>query len=122
VGEEEAVSVQVWRRVLLFSLLSFAIVDAGLTTIARAQQEEGTRKVQTKVAPVYPDLARRMKIVGVVKVQVIVAPNGNVKDVNIVGGHPLLANAVVDAVRKWHYETASKETTETREFRFDPNQ
>jgi TonB family protein len=115
------VSFRVWRRVLLFSLLSFAVIHPGLNTIARAQ-EESARKVQTKIAPVYPDLARRMKIVGVVKVQVIVGPNGNVKDVNIVGGHPLLANAVVDAVRKWHYETASKETTETREFRFDPNQ
>jgi TonB family protein len=115
------VSCRVWRRALLFSLLSYAVIHPGLTTVASAQ-EVSTRKVQSKVAPVYPDLARRMKIVGVVKVQVIVAPNGNVKDVNIVGGHPLLANAVVDAVRKWHYETASKETTETREFRFDPNQ
>ena len=114
-------SFRVWRRVLVFSLLSLAVVHPGLTTIARAQ-EENARKVQTKVAPVYPDLARRMKIVGVVKVQVMVAPNGTVKEAKVVGGHPLLANAVVDAVRKWHYETRPKETTESVEFRFDPNQ
>jgi len=115
------VSCRVWRRALLFSLISYAVIHPGLTTVASAQ-EESTRKVQSKVAPVYPDLARRMKIVGVVKVQVMVAPNGTVKEAKVVGGHPLLANAVVDAVRKWHYETRPKETTESVEFRFDPNQ
>ena len=36
-------------------------------------QEEITRKVKSKVAPVYPELARRMNITGVVKVQITVA-------------------------------------------------
>jgi len=112
---------RVWQVVLLASLLSFAEITSCLLTEAKAQ-EEGSRKVQTKTAPVYPDLARRMKISGVVKVQVVVAPNGSVRDTKVVGGHPLLANAVVDAVRKWHYETRPKETTESLEFRFDPNQ
>ena len=40
--------------------------------VVRAQQEEITRKVKTKVSPTYPDLARRMSISGVVKVQVVV--------------------------------------------------
>lgn len=111
-----------WRRVLgLGLLLSIAEITPGFSALARAQ-EENARKVQTRVAPVYPELARRMKIVGVVKVQVLVAPNGAVKDTKVVGGHPLLANAVIDAVRKWHYETRPKETTENLEFRFDPNQ
>jgi len=115
------VSFRVWRCVLLFGLLSLAVIHTGFAPVARAQ-EENARKVQTKVAPIYPELARRMKIVGVVKVQVMVAPNGTVKETKVVGGHPLLANAVVDAVRKWHYETRTKETTESVEFRFDPNQ
>jgi TonB family protein len=115
------VSFQGWRGMLMVGLLSIATVIPGFSPIARAQEENG-RKVQTKVAPVYPELARRMKITGVVKVQVMVAPNGTVKDVRVVGGHPLLANAVVDAVRKWHYEACPKETTEDRQFRFDPSQ
>src|ERR1700739_3417271 len=87
----------------------------------RAQQEEMSRKVKTKVAPAYPELARRMSISGVVKVQVVVAPNGSVKSTKIVGGHPLLVNAAVDAVRKWRFETASEETTGVVEFKFDPS-
>jgi TonB family protein len=88
----------------------------------RAQQaEEITRKVKTKVSPTYPELARRMAISGVVKVQVVVAPNGAVKNTKIVGGHPLLVNAAVDAVKKWRFEAASEESTGIVEFRFDPN-
>ena len=86
-----------------------------------AQQDEITRKVKSKVAPTYPELARRMAISGVVKVQVIVAPNGSVKSTKIVGGHPLLVNAAVDAVKKWRFDAASEETTGVVEFKFDPN-
>ena len=104
-----------------------AILAALITTIVlhplpgRAQQEEITRKVKTKVSPSYPELARRMSISGVVKVQVVVAPNGSVKTTKVVGGHPLLVNAAVDAVKKWRFETASEETTGVVEFKFDPN-
>lgn len=85
------------------------------------QQEEIARKVKSKVAPMYPELARRMSISGVVKVQVVVAPNGAVKNTKVVGGHPLLVNAAVDAVKKWRFEAASEETTGVVEFKFDPN-
>ncbi len=84
-------------------------------------QEELTRKVKSKITPVYPELAKRMSISGVVKVQVVVAPNGSVKSTKIVGGHPLLVNAAVDAIKKWRFEPASDETTGVVEFKFDPN-
>jgi TonB family protein len=114
------------QRILMLSLLSITMLTPGLAPELRAQQEstreEGSRKVQSKVAPVYPDLARRMKISGAVKVLLMVAPNGAVKDTTVVGGHPLLANAVIDAVRKWRFEARPQASTETLEFRFDPMQ
>jgi len=88
---------------------------------ARAQQDELPRKVKTRVSPAYPDLAKRMSISGVVKVQIVVAPNGAVKSARIVGGHPLLVNAAVDAVKKWKFENAAEETTGIVEFKFDPS-
>jgi TonB family protein len=81
-----------------------------------------TRKVKTRVAPTYPELAKRLSIRGVVKVQVTVAPNGTVKNATLVGGHPVLANAALEAVRKWRYEAQNEETTGVVEFRFDPIQ
>jgi TonB family protein len=86
-----------------------------------AQQEDLPRKVKNRVAPVYPNLARQMSISGVVKIQVTVAPNGSVKTTKLVGGHPLLANAALDALKKWRFEAASEETTGIVEFKFDPN-
>jgi len=85
-------------------------------------QGEITRKVKSKAAPVYPELARRMSITGVVKVQITVATNGTVKNAKLVGGHPVLANAAMEAVKKWRYEVSNEETTGIVEFRFDAAQ
>ena len=99
------------------------LLASGLAaSAAAAGQEEVNRKVKTQVAPVYPELARRMNISGIVKVQVTIAPNGTVKTVKLVGGHPVLANSAMDTVKKWRYEPAKDETTTVVEFRFDPNQ
>jgi TonB family protein len=81
-----------------------------------------TRKLKSKVSPIYPELARRMNIVGVVKVQITVEKNGMIKNTKLVGGHPILAGAAMDAVKKWRYESGSEETTGVVEFRFDPVQ
>lgn len=80
------------------------------------------RPIKNKVAPAYPELARRMRIAGIVRVQVTVAPVGSVKNATITGGHPLLANSVLDAVKRWRFEAAAQETTENLEFHFAPNE
>ncbi len=83
-------------------------------------QETINRKVKNKVAPVYPDLARRMNITGVVKIEITVSANGSIKNAKLVGGHPVLANAALDAVKKWRFEAGPEESTGIVEFRFDP--
>ena len=85
-------------------------------------QEAITRKIKSQVAPTYPELARRMGITGVVKIQVRVDKNGVVKETKLVGGHPVLANAAMEAMKKWRYETSPDETVGIVEFRFTPNQ
>lgn len=85
-------------------------------------QEVITRKVKSQVAPVYPDLARRMSITGIVKIQLKVDKSGTVKETKLVGGHPVLANAAMDAIKRWKYEPGPEETTGIVEIRFAPNQ
>jgi len=53
-----------------------------------------------------------MKLQGSVKVEAVVAADGSAKTVAIKGGHPLLAQAAHDAVQKWKWASASKETHE----------
>jgi TonB family protein len=92
---------------------------------ARCQNQDSdqiTRKLKSKMAPAYPELARRMNITGVVKIQITVDKTGTVKNPKLVGGHPILANAAMDALKKWRYEGASDETTGIVEFHFDGTQ
>jgi TonB family protein len=56
-----------------------------------------------KVAPVYPPLARQARIQGTVILRIIVNKLGEVRDTQLVTGHPMLAPAAVEAVKKWRY-------------------
>jgi protein TonB len=80
--------------------------------------EEGKRKVKSKVAPAYPELAKRMNVVGKVKIEVIITPDGRVKSTRALGGHPLLVQSCIDAVKEWKFVAAPEETTQVVEFEF----
>jgi protein TonB len=98
------------------------VLAGSLSASVAVAQEEVTRKVKAQSTPAYPELARKMNITGTVKIQVVIAPNGSVKAVKLVGGHPVLATAAMESVKKWKYEPAKDETTTVVEFHFDPNQ
>jgi len=85
---------------------------------AQSVSEEGKRKIKTKSAPTYPELARRMNISGKVKIEVVIAPDGRVRSTRPIGGHPVLVQSCVDAVKDWKFEPASEETTQIIEFDF----
>lgn len=97
-----------------------ALAAATFHALPVMAQGELARKTKTKVAPVYPPLARKMNITGTVKVLVVVSPNGGLKDTKVVGGNPLLVNAAMDALKKWKFEPADSESTGTVEFKFEP--
>ena len=82
------------------------------------QQE--SRKLVTRVAPVYPDNLRKFNVNGIVKLEVVIAANGSVKDIHPLGGNPVLVDLAVDAVKKWKYSPASSETTAKVELTFMP--
>lgn len=76
------------------------------------------RKVQRRLPPDYPELARRMHIEGTVRVEATVAPDGNVASVKAVSGNPLLQSAAVQAIRKWKFAPESTRSTENVEVDF----
>jgi TonB family protein len=102
-----------------------ALILAPVSGIAHAQSqtaqsEEMLRRAKTKVQPSYPDLARKMNITGTVKVEVVVAPNGTVKEARVVGGHPVLASAALEAAKKWRFEPSPVESSGIIDFKFEP--
>lgn len=106
------------------ALLTLMAVILGAGVRLRGQDADGEmiRRAKSKVQPVYPELARKMNITGSVKVAVVVEPNGTVKEAKVVGGHPVLATAALEAVKKWRFEPAATESTGVVEFKFEPHQ
>jgi TonB family protein len=104
--------------VALFVLVPILMLVPGYTSAQ--EPSPGGRKLVSKVVPQYPTLARTMKLQGVVRADVLVAPNGTVKLVEVRGGHPLLAQAAQTALREWKWEPAPRETHESVELRFNP--
>lgn len=102
--------------------LGTALVLAGMLGMPPSVHSQDTgqekRKARTKVMPEYPALARQMNVTGKVKIEAVITPDGRVVNTRIVGGSPLLVNAALDALKKWKFEPAPKETTETLEFEF----
>src|ERR1700737_5186870 len=101
------------QKVLVGMALSSVL---GTYALAQSGSEESKRKVKTKVAPSYPELAKRMNVTGRVKIEVIITPDGRVKSTRALGGHPLLVQACLDAVKEWKFVAAPEETTQVGGF------
>ncbi|HWY07463.1 MAG TPA: TonB family protein [Candidatus Acidoferrales bacterium] len=61
-------------------------------------------RLVNKVTPLYPPLARQTRISGTVRLHAIIGKNGAVEQLQVVGGHPLLVQSALDAVRQWRYQ------------------
>jgi TonB family protein len=97
-----------------FLLALFALMLATLPSRAA----DG-RKVQKRVAPVYPELARRMHISGVVRISATVAPDGSVTEAKAVTGNKMLSIAAEDAVKKWKFVAGDAQSTVDIDVNFD---
>jgi hypothetical protein len=51
----------------------------------------------------------------------VVSSKGTVKITKLVGGHPILVSAAMDALKKWKFEPGSEESTGLVEFKFQPS-
>jgi protein TonB len=56
-----------------------------------------------RVDPVYPALARQMRIAGTVELTGVIGTDGQIRELRVVSGHPFLVHAALEAVRQWVY-------------------
>ena len=109
-----------WKKLALAT--TALVVFSGISCFAQAgSTDESKRKIKTKIAPIYPELAKRMAVGGKVKIEVVITPDGHVKSTRVVGGHPLLVQACQDVVKEWKFVPAPEETTQVVEFEFHAN-
>jgi TonB family protein len=117
-------------KVLRLSRFIFAALVAALlwNTLAipgansqTSQTQGSARKLKLSVPPEYPELARKMNIQGVARVLLTVTNDGRVVGVKELGGNPVLVAALVQAVKKWKYEAADRESDIEVRFEFLQN-
>jgi TonB family protein len=108
-----------WKRSVAFLFCTSLLFGSVPLTTAQQDTSDSHRKMTAKVVPLYPPLAHDMRISGTVRVEAVVAPNGSVKSVSVLGGH-LLAQAALDAVRRSKWESAAHETKELVILNFHP--
>ena len=99
-------------------VISVFVIGFGAVGTAQDQPDDSARSTITRVVPIYPEIAHRLHLSGVVKLRVTVKPDGSPKSTEVLGGNPVLANAAQDAVKHWKWTPASTETKEIIQLTF----
>lgn len=96
------------RRVLVRLMHTAAL--ALVVVLASQAWAAGPRAIKSRVAPVYPEIAKRMKVTGVVNIEATVDPSGKVVSVKTIKGNQFLASAAEAAVLRWQFAPAESQS------------
>jgi len=88
---------------LIVALLMMSIALAA-DSPKRIEQKAADQNLINKVEPAVPPLAKTLEIGGTVALEITISPEGKVSSITVLGGHPMLTPAFVDAVKKWEYK------------------
>jgi TonB family protein len=109
------------KNLFLWLLICFSIVSLCFVSPLHARQDsKSERKLVTRVEPDYPPVLRMRQIGGTVRLEITIAPKGNVENAKVLGGNPILVESAVAAVKKWKYASAATSTTATVSLDFNP--
>jgi len=110
------------RTLIAIFLLGMSVLVSAMPLAAQARDENSSdRRLVTRIEPEYPEALKRLYIGGVVRLEVLVAPNGVVKGTKLLGGSPILGQSTMKAVKQWRYAPAAAEQTLTVKLEFDPH-
>jgi protein TonB len=92
---------------IINTTLSLAVVPKFVPVVPqRVRISQGVTKglLVHRVEPVYPTLARAARVQGEVVLSAIIDTNGQITNLQLVSGHPMLVPAAFTAVREWRYK------------------
>jgi TonB family protein len=108
--DEEVVAYVARTRGAIGYVSATATLDGVKTLTVYQAENEGARRLISRVEPVYPAILQSKHIGGTVRLKVTIAANGAVEDVELLGGNPILGEAAMAAVKKWVYATGRSRT------------
>jgi TonB family protein len=90
---------------LLLLLIAFTCLAASqvVPRYVMVGQSVMTEHLFKRVDPIYPPLAKQARIQAIVVLKVVISKSGDVENVQLVSGHPMLAPAAIEAVKQWKY-------------------
>ena len=106
------------RRTSCYEILYGLVL--GVLCVFPCHAQDGERKILKKVEAQYPAILKRRGIGGTVRLKVTVRADGTVKDVDVLGGNPALADSADKAVRQWRFAPGN-DSILTVAVTFDPN-
>ena len=93
---------------MLLGVMFCVLVPATFAQIRPAGirvREDVIRALREKrVDPAYPQAAMKASVHGLVELQVKISQTGEVQNVQLVSGDPVLASSAIEAVKQWHYK------------------
>lgn len=108
------------RCLLAVSQVAMTVLFGLLPAVAQIQEQTTKeRRLITRVEPEYPETLKRLYIGGVVRVEVVVEPNGAVRSTKLLGGSPILGQSTMKAIKQWRYAPAASDETLTVKVEFD---
>src|SRR5258707_10865736 len=109
-------------RAVVFTGLAWLLLGMWAVAASETKDPEASdRKIVTRVEPEYPETLKRLYVGGVVRIEVVVNPNGAVQSTKLLGGNPILGQSAMKAVKQWRYApTGSKEILAVK-LEFDPH-
>ena len=92
----------------MWKFAAIALLGATVFAVAqekpeRIQPEMAARNLTKKVEPTVPPLAKAAGIGGAVAADITINTSGKVTSVTLISGHPMLAPAFIETVKKWEY-------------------
>jgi TonB family protein len=97
---------------------AFSVEGVKTLTIVDSGHHAGRRLI-TRVEPDYPETLKRLNIGGTVRLQLTIAAKGNVENVELLGGNPILAESAIFAARQWIYAAGHSRTLAEVSIEFD---
>lgn len=100
----------------------FVIIMSGSVQAQQARQVDNPeRRIANRVEPEYPETLKRLFIGGIVRIQVMVNPNGRVESAELLGGSPILGQSAIKAVKQWKYAPSAGTDKLIVQLEFDPH-
>ena len=100
----------------------FVIIMSGSVQAQQPRQVDNPeRRIVNRVEPEYPETLKRLFIGGIVRIQVMVNPNGRVESAELLGGSPILGQSAIKAVKQWKYAPSAGTDKLVVQLEFDPH-